>query len=257
MASIKITFLGHASFRFESEKGTIVYFDAWLDNNPTAKLKVSEITKADLVIATHGHQDHVGDSFEICKRTRAKFVSYYELCVVAEAHGLKLESRAIPMNPGGTVKVKDVSIHMTETRHSQSMGPHLVYGPPKEGEYFRPDACTAGFCLAFDNGITLYDTSDTGVFSDMQLIGQMYGPQIAIMPVGGKYTMGVREAARAASFIRPDIVIPSHYGETMVQPADIDKLSEAVSFLTPTTRVVPIKVGQTMTYTASTHKLSR
>jgi len=257
MATVKITYIGHASFCFESQKGTIVYFDAWLDDNPMTRMKVSQVRKADIVIASHGHNDHVGDSFGILQRTRAKFVGNYEMCLVAEAHGFKLGTRTLPINPGGSVKVKDVQITMTQAQHSLSMSPRLVKGPPPEGTYFHADGATGGFVLAFDNGITLYDTSDTGLFGDMQLIGQMYGPQIAIMPVGGKYTMGVREAARAASFIRPDIVIPSHSGETMGQPADIDELSRQVRFLCPTTRVVPLRPGQTLTYTASSFKVRR
>ena len=251
MGSVKITFIGHASFKFESDKGTVVYFDAWLDNNPTANMKLSQVRKADIVIASHGHGDHVGDSFEICKRTKAKFVGNYEMCVVAEAHGLKMGTRSMAMNPGGTVKIKDATISMTQAFHSLSMAPFLKNGPPKEGDYFRPDSAVSGFAIAFASGVTIYDTSDTCLFSDMQLIGQVYGPQIAIMPVGGKYTMGVREAARAASFIRPDIVIPCHYGETMGQPADIAELSRAVQFLSPNTKVAAMKPGQTLSYTAS------
>ncbi|MCH2661723.1 MBL fold metallo-hydrolase [bacterium] len=112
-----------------------------------------------------------------------------------------------------------------------------------------------GFCIAYDNGITIYDTADTCLFSDMQLIGQMYGPQIMVMPVGGQYTMGVREAARAASLVRPDVVIPCHYGPVMGQPADIKELKRAVKFLSPNTEVVEMKVGQTLTFTASSHKV--
>lgn len=257
MAKVKVTFLGHASFKFESDKSTIVYFDTWLDNNPMATAKVSQIRKADIVIATHGHNDHVGDSFEICKRTKAKFVGNYEMCLIAEQHGLKMGSRSLPMNPGGTIKVKDVGITMVQAFHSLSMSPELVKGPPAETDYFRPDSGVNGFVLTFDNGITIYDTADTCLFSDMQLIGQMYGPQIAIMPVGGKFTMGVREAARAASFIRPDVVIPCHYGKTMGQPADIDGLAKGVRFLSPNTEVAAMKVGQTLTYTSSTFNVSR
>ncbi|MEE2658684.1 MAG: metal-dependent hydrolase [Candidatus Latescibacterota bacterium] len=257
MGSAKITFLGHASFRLESDTGTVLYFDPWLDDNPTAKLKVSQVRKADIVIASHGHNDHVGDSFEICQRTKAKFVGGYEMCLMAEAHGLRLGSRALPMNPGGTVKVRDVTITMTQAFHSLSMSPNLVHGAPAEGEYFRPDGAVSGFVMGFDSGVTVYDTSDTCLFSDMQLIGQMYGPHIAIMPVGGKFTMGVREAARAASLIRPEIVIPCHYGATMGQPADIDELSKAVKFLSANIEVVAPKVGQTLTYTTSSHRVSR
>ena len=255
MASVKITYIGHASFRFESDKGTVVYFDAWLDDNPTAKMKLSQVEKADVVIATHGHNDHIGDSFAICKQTRAKFVGNYEMCVMADAHGLKLESRALSMNPGGTIKVKDVEITMTQAFHSQSMSPN--YAPPTEGHYFHPDSAVSGFVLSFANGVTIYDTSDTCLFSDMQLIGQMYGPHVAIMPVGGKYTMDIRQAARAASFIRPDVVIPCHYGDIMGQPADIDALEQGVKFLSPNTEVVELKPGQNLTYTASNYKVGR
>ena len=254
MSSVKITFIGHASFKFESDKGTVIYFDPWFDNNPTAKIKLSQVRKADIVIASHGHGDHVGDSFEVCKRTRAKFVGCYEMTLVAQAHGLA-SSRIVPMNPGGSVKIKDATLTMTQAHHSLSMAPFLVKGPPSEGDYFRPDGAVTGFTIAFNNGITLYDTSDTCLFSDMQLIGQMYGPQIAIMPVGGKFTMGVREAARAASFIRPDVVIPCHYGEIMGQPADIKELTREVKFLSPNTQVAAMQPGQTLTYTASSFRI--
>ena len=257
MASVKVTFIGHASFRFESERGTVIYFDAWLDSNPAAKMKLSSVRKADIVIATHGHEDHIGDSFEICKQTRAKFVGSYELCLVAETHGLKMGSRALPMNPGGSVKVKDTTITMTQAHHSISMSAHVINKPQPEGIVFHPDSAVGGFTIAFDSGITIYDSADTCLFSDMQLIGQMYGPQIAILPVGGQFTMGVREGARAASFIRPDIVIPCHYGEVVGQPADLVELSREVRFLSPNTSVVPLKTGQSLTYTASSVKVSR
>ena len=256
MANVKITFLGHASFRFESEKGTVVYFDAWLDDNPMARMKLSQVRRADIVIATHGHNDHVGDSFALAKRTGAKFVGNYEMCLVAEEHGLKMGTRALSMNPGGTLKVKDVEITMTQAHHSLSMSPNLAKGAPGDGEYFRPDSAVSGFVLSFANGITIYDSSDTCLFSDMQLIGQMYNPHVAIFPVGGQYTMGIREAARAASFVRPDIVVPCHYGETMGQPADIKALKQAVKFLSPNTQVAEMKPGQTLTYTASSFRLS-
>ncbi|MDP7130645.1 MAG: metal-dependent hydrolase [Planctomycetota bacterium] len=258
MASVKITFIGHASFRFESDKGSVTYFDAWFDENPTAKMKLGQVNKADIVIASHGHTDHIGDSYEICKRTKAKFVGNYELCVVAEeAHGLKLGSRALPMNPGGTTKVKDAEITMVQGHHSQSLSAHVIGAELPAGLLFHPDSAVNGFVVSYSNGITIYDTADTCLFSDMQLIGQMYGPQVVIMPVGGQYTMGIREAARAASLIRPDIVIPCHYGQIMGQPADIGELKKAVKFLSPNTKVVDLKVGQTLTYTASSHKVGR
>ena len=255
MAKVKITYIGHASFRFESQKGTVVYFDAWLDENAMTDMTVARVKKADVVVASHGHNDHVGDSFGICAQTRAKFVGNYELCLVAQAHGLELGKQALPVNPGGTARVKDVDITMTQAHHSLSTSPKLIKGAPPEGLYYHPDGGVGGYVFAFDNGISVYDTSDTCVFSDMQLIGEMYGPQIAIMPVGGKFTMGVREAARAAAFIRPDIVIPSHSGEVIGQPADIEELAHQVAFLSPNTKVVPLEPGQSLTYMASSYRV--
>jgi L-ascorbate metabolism protein UlaG (beta-lactamase superfamily) len=250
MAEVKITFIGHASFCFESEQ-SVTYFDAWFDDNPTTKTTLAEVDRADVVIASHGHSDHIGDTYRLAQKTGAPFIGNYELCLVAAENGLPLGERALAMNPGGTIKVADMQITMTQAHHSQSLSSHVLKGDLPDNVLFHPDSAVSGFVLAYDNGITIYDTADTCVFSDMQLLGQMHGPQIAVMPVGGKYTMGVREAARAASFIRPDIVIPCHYGDTMGQPADIEALSQAVQFLSPNTKVVKLDPGQSMRYTAS------
>lgn len=257
MASIKITLLGHASFRLEPDTGEVLFFDPWLDGNPTCALNVQDVDRADVVIATHGHHDHIGDSFAICRKTGAKFIGHVELCMTAEKNGLEMESQALPFNPGGTVAVEGVRVTATQAVHSLSMSPEQSLGDVPEDAYFRPDGAVCGMVMAFSNGITVYDTADTTVFSDMQLISQIYGPQVAILPVGGKYTMGIREAARAASLIRPDVVIPCHYGEALGQPADIDAFTEAVSFLSPNTRVARIEPGESVTYRASTFEIER
>lgn len=250
MARITITYIGHASFRFESERGTLSYLDPWLDDNPTTDLTRDGIDRADIVLATHGHADHVGDSYDICKRTGAAFVGDYELCEVAAAVGLP-EEAVRGLNPGGSVTVADVEITMTQAQHSNSLAAHVLPRPLPEGVLYHSAGATSGFVMAYDNGVTVYDAGDTCLFGDMQLIGQMYGPQVAILPVGGKYTMGVREGARAASLIRADIVIPCHYGQEVGQPADIDELIRQVAFLSPGTTVVPLQPGQSVVYTAS------
>lgn len=256
MKSVKVTFIGHASFRYESDQGSVAYFDPWIDNNPTATMKLGQVRKADIVIASHGHEDHIGDSYEICKKTKATFVGNYELCMVAEqVHGLKMGSGSLPMNPGGTVRVKDAQISMVQGHHSLSLSSSVTGTDLPPGVLFHPDSSANGFVVAYDNGITVYNTGDTCLFSDMQLIGQMYGPQVVIMPVGGKFTMGIREAARAASLIRPDIVIPCHHSSIMGQPADIGELKNAVKFLSPNTDVVDMKAGQTLTFTSSSYRV--
>ena len=127
--------------------------------------------------------------------------------------------------------------------------------PLPEGVLYHTGGATAGFVMAYASGVTVYDAGDTCLFSDMQLISQMYGPQVAILPVGGKYTMEVREGARAASLVRADIVIPCHYGETLGQPADIDELARQVAFLSPGTAVVPLAPNQSLVYTASSYEV--
>lgn len=254
MARITITYIGHASFRFESERGTLSYLDPWLDDNPTTHLTRGGIDRADVVLATHGHADHVGDSYDICKRTGAAFVGDYELCEVAAAVGLP-EEAVRGLNPGGSVTVADVEITMTQAQHSNSLAAHVLPRPLPEGVLYHSAGATSGFVMAYDNGVTVYDAGDTCLFGDMQLIGQMYGPQVAILPVGGKYTMGVREGARAASLIRADIVIPCHYGQEVGQPADIDELTRQVAFLSPGTTVVPLQPGQSVVYTASSYQV--
>ena len=252
MSSIKIDFLGHASFRFESD-GTVIYFDPWLDNNPACSESAADVSDADIVIATHGHSDHIGDSFQIAQQTGATFVSNFELCLVAEkAAGLTMGDRSLALNPGGTGRVKNVDITLVQAHHSLSLG----YGDTPDGHYYRPDSTVSGVVLAFDNGITVYDTSDTALFSDMQLIGQMYGPQIAIMPVGGKYGMDIQGGVRAAGYIRPDVVIPCHYDTFPDQAADIDKMQTMAEFFCPNTQVVKMLPGQSLEYSKSTYAVS-
>jgi len=257
MASLKVTLIGHASFRFISEKGTTIYFDPWLDDNPTTRTKLSQVRKADIVVVTHGHMDHVGDALALCQKTGAKFVGSYEMTLVAESQGLKPARQIVGINPGGSAKIKDVTLTMTPAHHSTSMSPTLARGAAPENGYFHADGGVGGFVLAFDNGITVYNSSDTCLFSDMQLISQMHGPQIAILPVGGVYTMGVREAARAASFIRPEVLIPCHYGNVVGQPADINQLKREVQFLSANTEVAAVKPGQTLTYQRSSYRVGR
>lgn len=251
MASIQITMLGHASFRMATEDGLTVYFDPWLDKNPACDLSVDDVEKADVVIATHGHSDHIGDSFRLCQKTGASFVGNYELCLTGVKHGLKVGTNAFPLNPGGTAEVKGLKVTAVQAFHSLSMSANLALGAPPDDMYFRPDGAVCGMVLRFPNGVTVYDTSDTSLFSDMQLIAQLYGPQIAILPVGGRYTMGIEAGARAASFIRPDVVIPCHYGQATGQPADIDAFRQAVGYQALGTQVVALQPGETLHYTKS------
>ena len=119
----------------------------------------------------------------------------------------------------------------------------------REGRvYAEPDGSVCGFVLSFDDGPVVYDTADTGVFGDMGLISQLYAPDLAIMPVGGTYTMGVKEAALAAALTRPRAVIPCHYDTFPNQAADIDELRRRIDELTARTQLLPMRPGDTIRF---------
>jgi L-ascorbate metabolism protein UlaG (beta-lactamase superfamily) len=181
---MKITFLGHSGFVLETEKTIVV--DPFLTGNPKAGMKAQDVKKADIILVTHSHPDHLGDAREIAKRTNAVLVGVHEIAVSDEVTGEG-------MNIGGTIEVKGVPITMVKAEHSTGIG----------------DA--AGFIWKQD-GRTLYHMGDTGLFSDIKLIADLYKPDIAFVPIGDRYTMNPEQAALATQWINPKWVVPMHYG---------------------------------------------
>jgi L-ascorbate metabolism protein UlaG (beta-lactamase superfamily) len=180
MNPVRITWLGHSAFRFDSPLGKIVLVDPWLDN-PRAPASAREIDRVDLILVTHGHGDHLGNTVEIAKKTGAKVIAIHELALFLQNAGV---SNAEGMNSSGIESGPDVF----------------------------PGADPAGFVITFENGLKVYHAGDTGVFLDMKLIGELYKPDVAILPIGGLYTMGPREAAKACAFLKPRTIIGMHYG---------------------------------------------
>jgi L-ascorbate metabolism protein UlaG (beta-lactamase superfamily) len=211
-----IVYHGHSAFLLKGSK--LVFIDPFLSNNPNASLAIKDVEKADIVIVTHDHGDHMGDAFEMCKKTGAVFVSQHELAVMAEEKGLKAEG----MNIGGTIVVDGVSIHMTHALHSTETG-HPT-----------------GVIVKMDDH-SVYHAGDTGLFSDMKLIGEMYHPEVALLPIGDRYTMGIEEAVKAVEFIRPKYAIPMHFGTFPIintDPEDFKNMAGKVA------EVVVLKSGE-------------
>jgi len=194
---VKVTFLGHAAFMIEGSK--VVLIDPFITGNPKSPLKgVEDIKRADVVIVTHDHGDHgFDDAVEICKKTGAYFVSQYELVVKS---GL---DRVEPMSIGGFVNVGGMGVEVAFTPAFHTAG----LGDP------------AGVIVKID-GKTIYHAGDTGLFYDMKLIGELYRPDIAILPIGSRFTMDVLQAAKAVEFISPKYVIPMHYNTFDLIKAD-------------------------------------
>jgi L-ascorbate metabolism protein UlaG (beta-lactamase superfamily) len=216
---IKLTWLGHATFRVETPGGKIILIDPWVMGNPMCPEKEKSVRKADILLCTHGHFDHIGDAVEIAKKHHPKVVGIPELCGWLEKKGVK---QTASMNKGGTQSVDDIEVTMVHADHSCGIqdGDEVVYG----GE-----AC--GYVVEFANGLKIYHAGDTNVFGDMQIIHELYAPDVAMIPIGDHYTMGPREAAYACNLLKPKMVIPMHFGTFPVltgRPSQLQKLVSAV-----------------------------
>ncbi|MEM2880225.1 MAG: metal-dependent hydrolase [Candidatus Bathyarchaeia archaeon] len=221
----KVTWFGHAAFQIELA-GKTVLIDPWLNGNPTSPIKASEIGKADVVYVTHDHGDHLGDAIDICKRTGATFVSTFELGNYAKENGV---TNVMGLNIGGCVEVKGIKLHMVQAFHTSSKG--APTGVVVEGE-----------------GKTVYHAGDTGLFMDMKLIGQLYRLDLALLPIGGYYTMGVLEAAEAVKLLKPKVVIPMHYKTFPVLAQSADEFVEKVKKKVPKTKVVVLNPGESFEF---------
>jgi len=185
---LEIKWLGHAGFKIYTENCEIV-IDPFLENNPQTNISIDEIGKPDYVCVTHDHDDHLGDSLKICKKTGSKLISNFELTQYAEEKGVE---NTIPMNIGGKTELKNLEIIMTKAFHTAEIG------------------TPSGFVFNFQNS-TVYHAGDTDIFHDMKLIKELYHPEIALLPIGGRFTMGPKKAVKSLELINPDYVIPMHY----------------------------------------------
>ncbi len=199
-----VTWLGHATVLVTTAAGTTILIDPFIEKNPKFPKGFALPAKLDLILATHGHFDHIGDVIPVAQKTGAPVVAMYEL---ASWFGSKGIENTIGLGYGGSHAHKDVTVTMTQARHSSGI---------QDGNTFVYGAEPAGYVLKIADGPVLYHAGDTDVFSDMQLIRDLYGPKFGMLPIGGHFTMDPRGAALAAKFLDVDVVLPLHWG-TMPQ----------------------------------------
>ena len=229
----KLTWLGHSTFRIETAEGKTIYVDPWVMSNPLCPENEKDVKKADALIITHGHFDHIADAVKIGKEHKPTAVGIFELCLWLQKKGVETIS---PMNKGGTQTVAGVKVTMTHAVHScgiQDDDGSIVYG----GE-----AC--GYVLELPGGVKVYHAGDTAVFGDMAIIRDLYAPEIAMLPIGDHFTMSPREAAYACKLLQPKQVIPMHFGTfppLIGRPAQLRELLGAGG-----PEVVELQAGETL-----------
>ena len=230
MANVQLTWLGHAAFRFDTPGGKRIYVDPWLDN-PKCPEGEKEPERIDLIVLTHGHDDHVGSTVELAQKFGCPVVAQVELRGWLSTKGLPETMEHAP-NKGGTAVVDGIKITLTNAHHSSSAfedGKFLYLG----------ESC--GLVIAADEK-SLYFAGDTCVFGDMKIIGDLYKPDVAILPIGGHFTMDPVEAARALDLLGVKRCVPSHYGTFPLLRGTPDELRA----LAPGIEVISPEPGETI-----------
>ncbi len=201
---MKIKWLGHSAFLLEGSKRILI--DPFITENPIANVSEDDTKNIDYIALTHDHGDHMGDTEKIAKETGAKVITIYEISLDLQANGVD----SLGMNIGGTAKLEGASFSMTPAMHSAGKG--------------NP----TGFVIEMD-GKKVYHTGDTGLFATMSLIGEMYSPDVMLLPIDGLFNMDVRLAAKAVELVKPKIAIPMHYNTwepIKADPNEFKKLAE-------------------------------
>ncbi|HEY9420174.1 MAG TPA: metal-dependent hydrolase [Thermoanaerobaculia bacterium] len=229
----KFTFLGHATVRCDLPGGEVVLIDPWVQNNPACPESLKQFDRLDAVLITHAHFDHMGDAVELCQRHKPrKVVANFEICSWLGGKGVE---NCSGMNLGGSQEVLDLQVTMVRADHSCGIsdGDQILYG-----------GVAAGYVVRLPGGYTFYHAGDTALFSDMQLIGDMYRPELAFLPIGDLFTMDPRQAARACRFLGVRKTIPIHWGTFPPLTGTPAKLEQALDDQGIACDVVTLKPGE-------------
>lgn len=230
----QITWLGHASFKITTSGGKVILLDPFIEHNPVIPAKAKQFDRIDLILVTHGHSDHTADVVSLANKHQAQVLAIVELANWFSTKGVE---KTIGMNKGGSYTFDNVKINMTTALHSAGIG---------QGDQFPYVGEPAGYVLDFD-GYSIYFAGDTAPFSDMQIIRELYAPQVAVLPIGDFFTMGPKGAALSTRLLGVKYVVPMHFGTFPVLTGTPDALREELTkFGLSDVEVVELKPGQTL-----------
>lgn len=232
-----ITWLGHATFHIATPGGKRILIDAWVDTNPACpelwKNRIRE-EGIDTIFVTHGHSDHINDLVELARATDAVIVCQFDIAGWLASKGVA-EDKLVGFNKGGTVEVGGIRATMTHATHSSTFTDNGVIVPM---------GTEAGYVLRMENGFVIYHTGDTAVTMDMQIIGELYKPELVILPIGDHFTMDPRQAAYALKLIRPRYAIPEHYATFPLLHGTPEQLRECLKEFDVQVEVLAPKPGE-------------
>ncbi|WP_404365111.1 metal-dependent hydrolase [Corallococcus coralloides] len=228
----EVTWWGHAAFVVKTPGGATLAIDPWL-TNPKAPQGATWPEAVDAILVTHGHFDHVGETKALAQKTGAKVYGSFELVNLL---GLP-EAQAVGANAGGTFTVKDATIHLVEAVHSSS-----YQADPKAASQYA--GAPLGFVIEIANGPTLYHAGDTGAFQSMALIAEQFKPGVALLPIGGHFTMDPAQAAVAAKLLKVKTVVPMHYGTFPALAGTPDALTTELKKTRAATKVLALEPGK-------------
>jgi L-ascorbate metabolism protein UlaG (beta-lactamase superfamily) len=232
LGGARITYLGHSTFRFTTAGGEQIIIDPFLTDNPQTPDELKRVGELDTILITHGHFDHFSDVLPLQGQTGATTVSNFEIFSYLQSQGVE---DGIPVQKGGTIEVGGLKVTATNAFHSSSIAlddGSLIYG----GE-------PLGYVIEFESGFKLYHAGDTCVFGDMRLIGELYRPDLAFLPIGNQVVMSPFEAAHAARLLGVGHVVPIHYGTFPFLPGTAEEFQEHANKLVADLNVHVMKPG--------------
>lgn len=225
----KIRWLGHAFFQITSSRGKLIYIDPWVEENPSCPVKLDDLGKADLILVTHDHFDHVGQAVELAKKTGAMVIAPVETAQALKEGGIpenQIAFGGFGMNIGGTADIDGLKVTMTQAFHSSAT------------------ATPSGYILTMEDGKSVYHAGDTGIFQSMALLAEIYPLDCALLPIGGVFTMDPIQAAKAVDLMKPKKVIPMHFGSFPILESSADRFRELVNRQNPDVEVIVLKPGE-------------